>query len=188
MWKLGLRPRYSFSGNICFKSSAFCLCSSVGTFRWLYRARWNNKGLARSAGLAGSINLGLKRPTQPCTAKNHYRKFETHIPRKGIESQFPHSCVCERLIYSHDWSALFAAGNYVDRSWEYINRSQTHECENWDRDRAIPRKGILKWDFPCSLLAGVRLPSVFHWGNLLPAVTLITDFLARRLIFPYYDI
>ncbi len=29
MWKLGLRPRYSFSGNICFKFSAFCLCSAV---------------------------------------------------------------------------------------------------------------------------------------------------------------
>ena len=28
MWKLGLRPRYSFSGNICFKFSAFCLCSA----------------------------------------------------------------------------------------------------------------------------------------------------------------
>ncbi len=27
MWKLGLRPRYSFSGNICFKFSAFFLCS-----------------------------------------------------------------------------------------------------------------------------------------------------------------
>ncbi len=28
MWKLGLRPRYSFSGNICFKFLAFCLCSA----------------------------------------------------------------------------------------------------------------------------------------------------------------
>ncbi len=27
MWKLGLRPQYSFSGNICFKFSAFSLCS-----------------------------------------------------------------------------------------------------------------------------------------------------------------
>ncbi len=27
MWTLGLRPRYSFSGNICFKFSAFFLCS-----------------------------------------------------------------------------------------------------------------------------------------------------------------
>ncbi len=29
MWKLGLRPRYSFSGNICFKISVFCLCSAA---------------------------------------------------------------------------------------------------------------------------------------------------------------
>jgi hypothetical protein len=28
MRKLGLRPRYSFSGNFCFKFSAFCLCSA----------------------------------------------------------------------------------------------------------------------------------------------------------------
>ncbi len=27
MWKLGLRPRYSFPGNICLKFSSFCLCS-----------------------------------------------------------------------------------------------------------------------------------------------------------------
>ncbi len=32
MWKLGLRPRYSFSGNICFEISVFCLCS-VGSLR-----------------------------------------------------------------------------------------------------------------------------------------------------------
>ncbi len=31
LWKSGLRPRYSFSGNICFKFSAFCLCSAVFT-------------------------------------------------------------------------------------------------------------------------------------------------------------
>ncbi len=27
MWKSGLRPRYSFSGNICFEISVFCTCS-----------------------------------------------------------------------------------------------------------------------------------------------------------------
>jgi hypothetical protein len=32
MWKLGLRPRNSFSGNICFKFSVLCLCS-VGRAR-----------------------------------------------------------------------------------------------------------------------------------------------------------
>jgi hypothetical protein len=35
MWKLGLRPRYSFSGNICFKFSAFCLCSEWQTRSYL---------------------------------------------------------------------------------------------------------------------------------------------------------
>jgi hypothetical protein len=37
------------------------------------------------------------------TAKAQYQKFEINIPRKGIarrQSQFPHSCDCERFIYS----------------------------------------------------------------------------------------
>ncbi len=63
-------------------------------------------------------------------------------------SHFLHSYNCERFIYFQ--SAYSAAGKYVDRSWEYINRSQTHECENWDWGRAMPRNGIHKCDFPCS--------------------------------------
>jgi hypothetical protein len=49
-----------------------------------------------------------------CTAKNQHQKFKTNIPRKVIaraQSQFPHSCVCERFIYSHDGFAYSAAGN-----------------------------------------------------------------------------
>jgi hypothetical protein len=42
---------------------------------------------------------------------------------------------------------LFCWRKYVDRSWDYINRSQTHECGNWGWDRAIPRNGIHKWNF-----------------------------------------
>ncbi len=40
---------------------------------------------------------------------NAMHKFETNISRKGIvlpQSQFPHSCVCERFIYSHDLICL----------------------------------------------------------------------------------
>ncbi len=78
-------------------------------------------------------------------------------------------CVCERFIYSHDRSAFSTAGKYVDRSWEYIIRSQTHECGNWDWGRAIPRKEIHKLDFRCSARHGS------HNTTLLPTTgTLLT--------------
>ncbi len=48
------------------------------------------------------------------------------IPRKGIAR--PHSCVFARLLNSHDCELQEIA----DRSWEYINRSPTHECGNLD--------------------------------------------------------
>jgi hypothetical protein len=68
------------------------------------------------------------------TAKTQYRKYETNIPRKGIVS-VPISTfmyLWAIYVYSHNRSAYSAAGKYADRSWEYINRSQTHECGNWD--------------------------------------------------------
>ncbi len=59
-----------------------------------------------------------------------YWKFKTYIPRNETARpcyQFLHSCICERFIYSNDWSS-------ADRSWEYINRSQIHECGNWETE------------------------------------------------------
>ncbi len=63
---------------------------------------------------------------------------------------------CPQFIHSYIWKIsifpgsvcllYFAAAKYVDRSWEYINLSQTRECGNWEWGRAIPRKGIQKWD------------------------------------------
>jgi hypothetical protein len=61
---------------------------------------------------------GARFPTRQhiksCTAKEKCRKLEANIPRKGIsgpQSQFPHSCVCEQFIYSHDGAAVSAGGN-----------------------------------------------------------------------------
>ncbi len=71
--------------------------------------------------------------------------------RKRNCAAFPISTFCGRFIYSLDRSAYSAAGKYVDRSWEYINRSQTNECGNWDWGRAIPFLGMHKWDFLCSV-------------------------------------
>ncbi len=102
------------------------------------------------------VLLSFPKLRENYTAKPQYRKFETNIPRIGIarpQSQFPHLlvCVCERFIYSHDRSTYSAAGKYMDRSWEYIKRSQTHEWGNWDWGRAISFLGIHKWDFLCSV-------------------------------------
>ncbi len=60
------------------------------------------------------------------------------------QPQFPHSCVCERFIYSQDRSTYFLK---ADPSWEYIIRSQTHECENWDWVPDIPFLGIFVSNF-----------------------------------------
>jgi hypothetical protein len=59
--------------------------------------------------------------------------------------------ICEKFTFLGLVCLYSAAGKYVHRSWEYINRSQTHKCGNWDWGRTIPRKGIHKWDFPCSV-------------------------------------
>ncbi len=44
---------------------------------------------------------------------------------------------------------LFCCRKIWDWSWEFINRSQTHECGNWDWGRAIPFLGTHKWGFRC---------------------------------------
>ncbi len=73
---LGLRPRYSFSGNICFKFSAFCLCSVAS---WIV--------------MFLNLKLSLQRRSDLCIHRNE---------SAGPRSQFPHSCICERFKYYHD--------------------------------------------------------------------------------------
>ncbi len=65
-------------------------------------------------------------------------------------------------IYIFPWSvSLFCWRKYVDRSWDYINRSQTHEWWNRGWGHAIPRQGIHKGDFRCSV-AWLHLPYIFE--------------------------
>ncbi len=74
--------------------------------------------------------------------------------------------MCQWLIYIFRRSVcLFCWRKYVDRSWDYINRSQTNECENWGWGRAISRKGIQKWDFRCSAGdgRGIVTKKYYNW-------------------------
>ncbi len=69
------------------------------------------------------------------------QQFEFMYSQKRIarpRSQFPRSCVCERSIYSHVRPIYFPAAEKAARPEKNINRSQNHECRNWDCSRAVP--------------------------------------------------
>jgi hypothetical protein len=70
-----------------------------------------------------------------CTLQRHNTENSEQIfPENelfGLSPNFHiHVSVSDLYMYSYDRSAYSAAGKYVDRSREYINRSQTHECGN----------------------------------------------------------
>ncbi len=87
------------------------------------------------------------------------------------QSQFPRSCVCERFIYSQDRSTYFPAAEWEDRSREFINRSNTHDCGNWDWGHAIPFLGIFVANFWNCVYAvqeckTVQMPSCGFWRGV----------------------
>ncbi len=84
------------------------------------------------------------------------RKIPFCIPFLGFarpQSQFSHSCACERLTYSQDRSTYFPAAEKADRSWKYINLSQIYECRNWETEHynsvleiSVSFLGIHRWE------------------------------------------
>ncbi len=92
------------------------------------------------------------------------RQFRLYIPFLGIarpRSQFPHSCVFERFIYIPGSVYIFPPAEQADPSWEYIIRSQTHECGNWDWGPDIAFLGIFVSNFRHFVFA-VQSPSRFQ--------------------------
>ncbi len=78
--------------------------------------------------------------------------WNKYSQKRNIGATVPIStfiCLWANYIFSR-WVCLFCWRKYVDRSWEYINRPQTHECGNWGWGCAIPRKGIYKRNCRCS--------------------------------------
>ncbi len=66
---------------------------------------------------------------------------------RGLIPNYTFMCLRAIYIYPTVGLPILLQKNMLDRSWEYINRSQTHACENWDCGRAIPFLGIHKWVF-----------------------------------------
>ena len=110
---------------------------------------------------------------------DQYRKFETNIPRKGIEGISTFVCLWAICIFPR-LICLFCCRKYVDWSWEYINRSQTHECGNWDWGCTIPRKGIQKWGFHCSACC-MKDTCIVYWWSLLQINDKIDKVLCWRI-------
>jgi hypothetical protein len=66
-----------------------------------------------------------------------------------------------RAIYIFPRSVcLFCWRKYVDRSWDYVNRSQTHECGNWGWGRAIPKKEYINGFFVAGCVVGYISESI----------------------------
>ncbi len=88
----------------------------------------------------------------PTLQRHNAENSKQIFPEKELRGLSPNFripvSVSDLYIYSHDQSAYCAAGKYVDRFWEYINRSQTWMWK-WDWCRAIFFLGIHKWDFRC---------------------------------------
>jgi hypothetical protein len=62
--------------------------------------------------------------------------------RDLIPNSYIHVFVCDFYIYMQQ--------NRWTRLWEYINRSQIHECGSWEQGRAVSFLGIHKSDLVCS--------------------------------------
>ncbi len=100
-------------------------------------ARWRD---VRNSTLKRTNTENLKQIFPKNELHGHSPNFHLHVPRSYL------------YISTIDLPTVFRCRKYVDRSWECINHSQTHECGNWDWGHAIPRKSIHKRDFRCSVL------------------------------------
>jgi hypothetical protein len=99
------------------------------------------------------------------------RKSYLCIPFLGMarpQPQFPHSCVCEQLIYSQERSTYFLQQKRQTDCRKNINPTQTHECGNRDWDPDIPFLGIFVSKFRYFVFAVCFMDVKYGIGHLCP--------------------
>ncbi len=133
---------YPFRGILNFSPILIIVQNLIETFFYVQQKHTKGDTLSDKTGFVGftswltyenvseiTNNIHFSNKDIRVREKKQYNKIETNIPRKGIarpKSQFPHSCVCERFIYSHGRSASSDAGNmWTDTGNIFINRSHT---------------------------------------------------------------
>ena len=106
-------------------------------------------------------------PCLPTLQRQNAENLKQIFPEKeyrGLSPNFHiHVSVSELYCIFPRWVCLFCWRKYVDRSWEYKNRLQTHECWNWGWGRAIPRKGIYKRNCRCSVVWFIQQTICLMW-------------------------
>ncbi len=102
-------------------------------FPFMYSQKWNC-----ASSLFPKQNYNVLSP-------NSY----THIPVRD-------------LYISRISLSILLQQKYVDWSWEYINRSHTHECRKWNWGRALPFPGIYKLDFWYCASVGLLLYIILY--------------------------
>ncbi len=92
------------------------------------------------------------------------------------------SLIFERFICSQDQSAYLAAAKYSDRSWEYINRSQKHKCENWETEHYNSVWEITRLQF---LEIYINQNQIFimesHWSFICSARLILFSYLSPSM-------
>jgi hypothetical protein len=96
-----------------------------------WRALLNTTALQMGERWTDPFDLWLPYRSPPGTL---YRKSNLCIRRIGIarpQSQFLHSCVCERFPGSVH---IFGYSKIDGPSWKCTNLSQIYECRNWEKE------------------------------------------------------
>ncbi len=82
--------------------------------------------------MAGRIDSFFSEGTPHCKDKMP-KIWNKYSQKRNIGASVAIStfmCLLVNYIFPR-WVCLFCWRKYVDWSWEYINRSKTHECGNW---------------------------------------------------------
>ncbi len=91
--------------------------------------------------------------------------FIYSFPGKSASSAPISTFMCMWAIYMFPGSVhIFPPAEKADPSWEYIIRSQTHECGNWDWVLDIPFAGNICFKFSAFFLcSAVRIQQSIPW-------------------------
>ncbi len=87
------------------------------------------------------------------TVESHSTKIWNKCSQKwNCAASFPNPTFTYLwAIYIFPPSVHYFAEAKVDWSWEYINRSQIHECKNWEGGHAVSFLGIHKSNLVCNV-------------------------------------